>query len=93
MKESEGCLVQGAKRHASKDLRYTASDGSYTPGLFTRTTPVDRSAQWVAKNPYIEAWYYRRDHFEKEFSWNYRTTIEAVWFLGGFTAFFYYLSS
>ena len=91
LKETEGALQQ-ARRNASSEARYTSSDGKYSPGMFSRKKPVDRSTEWVHKNPYIEAWYYRRDHFEKEFVWNYRNTIEAVWLLGGFTAGFWYLS-
>jgi hypothetical protein len=82
-----------------------------------------------SQNPYIEAWFYRRDHYETEFVWNCkaragrepawgcrrpaqrlapgltcswppilclpsdRNTIEALWFLGGFTAGAYALST
>jgi hypothetical protein len=39
----------------------------YSPGQFSKETPLDKTAHWVPKNPYIESWVYRRDKFETEF--------------------------
>lgn len=89
---AEAISNAGAGRGFAAESKSFTPDGRYTPGIFGRTKPVDRSHQWIPKNPYIEAWYYRRDHFEQEFVWNLRTTFEAVWFLGGFSLGLYYLS-
>ncbi|GIL47961.1 hypothetical protein Vafri_4686 [Volvox africanus] len=83
----------GAGRGFAAEAKAFTPDGRYTPGIYSRIKPVDRSYEWVAKNPYIEAWFYRRDRFEKEFAWTFRNTFEAVWFLGGFSLGFYYLSA
>ncbi|EFJ48619.1 NADH:ubiquinone oxidoreductase 13 kDa subunit [Volvox carteri f. nagariensis] len=89
---AEGISKAGAGRGFASESKAFTPDGRYTPGIYSRTKPVDRSYEWVAKNPYIEAWYYRRDHYEKEFAWTLRHTFEAVWFLGGFSLGFYLLS-
>jgi hypothetical protein len=51
------------------------SDAS--PKLFGREAPVDRASTWMAKNPYVEAQVWRRDHMEREFTWNVRNTVEV----------------
>lgn len=76
----------------NNNLNYAESSGKFSPGIFSKKKPLDRSYQWVQKNPFIEAWYYRRDHLEREFVWNFRNTVEAIYLLGGFTFGFYYLS-
>ncbi|KXZ53478.1 hypothetical protein GPECTOR_7g928 [Gonium pectorale] len=81
-----------AEAKAIAEPKAFTADGRFMPGIFSRTKPLDRSTEWVAKNPYIEAWYYRRDRFEKEFVWDFRSTVEAFWCLGGFTVGAYYLS-
>ena len=50
---------------------------SDAPKLFGREAPVDRSASFLPKSPYIEAWVWRRDHMEREFTWNFRNTVEV----------------
>ena len=87
-----GSASQLQQRFASTNVNYAESNGKFTLGIFSKKKPLDRSNQWVHKNPYIEAWYYRRDHLEREFVWNFRNTVEAIWLLGGFTFGFYYLS-
>lgn len=90
--ESSITQQSGQLRSMASESKAFSAEGRYMQGIYSRTKPVDRSYEWVAKNPYIEAWYYRRDHFEKEFVWNFRNTVEAVWLLGGFTFGAYYLS-
>ncbi|KAG2444194.1 hypothetical protein HYH02_009132 [Chlamydomonas schloesseri] len=90
--EAGNAITQAGSRGFAAEAKQFTADGKYMPGIFSKAKPLDRSTQWVHKNPYIEAWYYRRDHFEKEFVWNYRNTVEAVWFLGGFTMAAYALS-
>ncbi|PNH08798.1 hypothetical protein TSOC_004627 [Tetrabaena socialis] len=85
-------LGQSGVRGFATEPKTFMPDGRYSPGIFSKAKPVDRSYEWVAKNPYIEAWYYKRDNFEKQFVWDFRSTVEALWMLGGFTAGFYYLS-
>jgi hypothetical protein len=92
LKDSEACLQQVTRHAGTQAPRFTSTDGKYSPGLFSRAKPVDRSTHWIPKNPFIEAWYYRRDNFEKEFVWNFRNAVEGLWFFGGFTAGFYYLA-
>ncbi|KAG2494850.1 hypothetical protein HYH03_007090 [Edaphochlamys debaryana] len=82
----------GASRGFAAESKPFTPDGRYSPNIYGRAKPLDRSNEWMAKNPYIEAWYYRRDRFEKEFAWNFRNTVEAIWFLGGMTFGAYYLS-
>ncbi len=64
----------------------------YSPAQYGKATPLDRSTTYIPQNPYIEAWVWRRDHFEREFVWNKRTTFEVGYFLFGITAGFYALS-
>lgn len=75
-----------------QQLRQMATESRYSPRIFSREKPVDPSAMWVGKSPYIEALYWRRDHLEREFSWNRRNTFELAYFIGGITALFYGLS-
>lgn len=88
----ESISKAGAERGFAAEAKSFTKDGRYTPGIYGKTKPMDRSYEWVAKNPYIEAWFYRRDNLEKEFLWNLRNTFEAFWFLGGVGVGFYYLS-
>ena len=54
-----------------------------------RSKPLDVSAQWLPKNPYVESWVHKRNHLHEQFSWNTRNTVEVGYFLVGLsTAFF-----
>ena len=64
----------------------------YSPRQFAKDKPLDPSALWWHKSAFVEAWYWRRDHLEREFSWNTRNTFELSYFIGGITALFYALS-
>lgn len=77
---------------ASAKVAVTETGARYTPNQYGRVKPMDRSGTWVPKNPYIEAWVYRRDKFEKEFSWTTRSTFETIYFIGGMGLCFYVMS-
>ncbi len=65
--------------------RFNHSDVSahYSPKQFSKEKPFDKSAAWVLKNPYIEAWVVRRDKMERELSWTARNTFElSYWVIG-----------
>ena len=64
----------------------------YSPKSFSKEKPIDRGSAWVGKNPYVEAWVWRRDHFEREFSWNFRNTVEIAYYVVGISVGFYALS-
>jgi hypothetical protein len=64
----------------------------YSPRQFSKEKPLDTSALWMRKNAFIEAWYWRRDHLEREFSWTARNTFELSYLIVGMTALFYGLS-
>lgn len=91
---------------ARQALKQTESQGStlqqqrgymggpqYSPKQFSRESPVDRSSTVIPKNPYIEAWAWRRDNLEREFSWNGRHTFEAAYFIVGFSTAVYFMSA
>lgn len=56
----------------------------YYPGL-----PVDKSALWAEKNPYVEAWNWRRENFEYEFQWTPRNIRYAIVLFGACPYFLY----
>mmetsp|Transcript_8544 Transcript_8544/g.21276 ORF Transcript_8544/g.21276 Transcript_8544/m.21276 type:complete len:157 (-) Transcript_8544:418-888(-) len=89
---AEGTRHAHTEAAAPAKVAVTETGARYTPNQYGRTKPMDRSGTWVPKNPYIEAWVYRRDKFEKEFSWTNRSTIEALYYIGGLTVGFYALS-
>lgn len=61
--------------------------GRYTPNIYGKEAPKDRSFGFIVNNPFIDAWAYRRDKLEKEWSWTLKNTFEFTWFvLGGFGA-------
>ncbi|MEW5302500.1 MAG: hypothetical protein WDW36_005280 [Sanguina aurantia] len=76
----------------SQQVRNTATRPSrYSPKLYSKDVPVDRGSMVFPSSPFFEAWSYRRDHYEKEFTWNTRNSFEAFYFIGGFTVAFYAL--
>jgi hypothetical protein len=75
------CAQGGGVRGA-----HTEISAKYSPNPFSKSKPLDRSAAWIAKNPYIESWVYRRDKFEREFTWNKRNTGELFYGVLGITA-------
>lgn len=64
----------------------------YSPKQYSKDAPMDKSGTWIPKNPHIEAWYYRRDRFEREFSWSSRNTFEIAYYLMGVSVGIFYLS-
>ena len=80
---------QGASQLTTKRFFYPER---YSPRPFAKDKPIDPSALWWHKSAYVEAWVWRRDHLEGEFSWNTRNTFELTYFIGGITALFYALS-
>lgn len=97
---AESSEAAAGKRHASSGGHGaptsfptpTQTGARYSPNQFSKAAPMDRSGTWIPKNPFIESWVYRRDKFEKEFSWNLRTSVELFYYVGGITVGFYALS-
>lgn len=86
-------LAKQVAKQAGEQRTFVTETGSrYTPNQYGRTKPMDRSGTWIPKNPFIESWVYRRDKFEKEFSWSARNTFELAYYIGGITVGFYALS-
>lgn len=92
------CAAQNGEAAAGSALRraHTEVSGRYSPNPFARNVkgaqPWDKSAQYIPKNPYIEAFMFRRDKMEREFSWDFRHTFEAIWFIGGVAYMFWAFS-
>mmetsp|Transcript_37049 Transcript_37049/g.82374 ORF Transcript_37049/g.82374 Transcript_37049/m.82374 type:complete len:136 (+) Transcript_37049:161-568(+) len=84
--------LQIGSENASAQQQLRTYSSRYSPNVFAKEKPIDRGSAYVGKNPYIEAWYWRRDHFEREFAWTTRNTIEVGYYLVGITAGFYALS-
>jgi len=82
---------QGASANQLTTKRFYYPE-RYSPRQFDREKPVDASALWWHKSAFVEAWVWRRDNLEREFSWNTRNTFELTYFIGGMTALFYALS-
>ena len=80
---------EGAVAQKQKQQQRSFFSNRYSPKQFSRDTPSDKSSAAVPKDPFYEAWVWRRDHFENEFAWNARSTFEAFYFLGGFTVAMY----
>eukprot|EP00798_Chlamydomonas_sp_ICE-L_P020483 gene20483-27271_t len=82
--ESSGSLQLVRKAHNDA--------ARYSPKLFGKEKPVDRGSTFMPQNAYIEAWVWRRDHFEREFSWTVRNTVEVGYYIVGLTVGFYALA-
>jgi hypothetical protein len=92
-----GCQASSAQGSSSGTqtllrLAHTETGARYSPNQYSRVRPLDRSATWLQKNPYIEALVYRRDKLEREFTWSFRNTLELGYYIGGLTVGFYALA-
>eukprot|EP00201_Polytomella_parva_P006490 CAMPEP_0175078734 /NCGR_PEP_ID=MMETSP0052_2-20121109/24333_1 /TAXON_ID=51329 ORGANISM="Polytomella parva, Strain SAG 63-3" /NCGR_SAMPLE_ID=MMETSP0052_2 /ASSEMBLY_ACC=CAM_ASM_000194 /LENGTH=125 /DNA_ID=CAMNT_0016348789 /DNA_START=50 /DNA_END=427 /DNA_ORIENTATION=- len=71
-------------RKASNSSRIAGdTTGKYTPNIFSPETPMDRSFSHVPKNPFWEAWVFRRDNIQREFVWTWQTIFDLATFVGG----------
>mmetsp|Transcript_1302 Transcript_1302/g.2094 ORF Transcript_1302/g.2094 Transcript_1302/m.2094 type:complete len:142 (+) Transcript_1302:41-466(+) len=86
---TESSKACGSQSGAMRSIN--SASGRYTPNQFSKDRPMDKAAHWVPKNPFIESWAYRRDKFEREFSWSMRNAFELCYFVGGISVGFYAL--